>query len=174
MSDHVSVSFDKAAFQRLKGLLGDLGPEVILRSMAATQRKQMKKIVEKAKAKAPKRSGALQSAIGMKVTAKKKTGELYAGAGVRSMTVYDIKTRKKINPARYSHLSEFGHAVRGRGQKGKKGTGPVIGQVAAQPFMRPAINEVAGNDLGLAVMIGDVEKAIERAAKRAKRKGGKR
>lgn len=173
MSDNISITWDKGARKRLQSLVGDLGGDVILRSMAATQRRQMKKVVEKAKSKAPVDRGVLKEAIAMKVTSKKKTGELYAAAGVKSMTVYDPKTRKKINPIRYSHLPEFGHVLRSKGTKGKKGTGAIVGQVAAQPFMRPAVNEVVGNDLGNQVMIDDIQKAVAKAVKR-RAKGGKK
>lgn len=175
MADGISVSVDKASMQRIKHLLGDLPTTVLLNGLRTGSRKIVKGVLSDAQANLDQAiysrsreedermpTGALKSALSLKVRAKRKTGQLYAGVGIDAkVTLYDIKTKKKIKPVNYGRLVEHGHKARGGGV------------VPPKPFMRPAVAKL-GPDNGAEILVDNVIKSVERAARKAAKGGGKR
>lgn len=114
-----------------------------------------------AKARAPKRSGALKQSIGIKSqkgTRGKTAALAIVGARVKvQKAVKPLRGKKKViaRPAKYAHLVEKGT----KAHAGHPGTKP-------RPFLRPAFDAVKTQALAAAakVIAAEIQKVIDRAA----------
>ena len=157
-------------------------------------------IVRDARARVKKRTGALKRSIGVVVRKYRKDGNLVAVIGPQNMNVVAERkksgrlgfrkfaqgddAKKRINPAKYAHLVEFGHrSVHGggalpnfgekvngvwnsvnNGKSIRKGTLSATSFVAPRPFLRPAFD--AHKDAVLEAMAFAMQKAVDRVKKR--------
>lgn len=141
----------------IKTKLGSDAIQALARKLNEFDRRASRKAIRKgvneatkfvaadAKANVPKRTGLLKKSIGRQVRSY-RGGTVVSGiVGPRSGFATTLKNGKKVNPAKYAHLVEFGR----RAVKVKKALiladrfakqvfGEEVGAVAPQPFLRPA------------------------------------
>lgn len=120
-------------------------------------------ILAKAKANVPVRHGMLKISLANNVK-KNKEGELSSRIGPRSEDKIAIGVHEKgknkgkpkyIRPQKYSHLVEYGTS-----------------HSAANPFMRPAAE--SSKDQVLTAMMANYQKRLDKIARAAMKKGGKK
>lgn len=110
--------------------------------MRAALNKATTPMLRKARALAPKESGALKRSLKKKVSTNKRQDAVTVviGADKKTTVVYQGKVRK---PSRYLHLVEMGH-----------------GSVPPQPFLRPAYESTRKETT--AIYSAELKKAIEK------------
>lgn len=161
----MSFGFTLTNFKEFAGMLRELPASVESRVMGDAIGIAAKPIMQMAKAKAPKRTGALSRSIITVVRRYPKAGKVMALVGPDKEYYSGGKRLKKgasrqgaDRPAKYAHLVEFGHQTKN-------------GFVAAKPFIRPAVaagKPAAINALADAVGVG-MEREIGRVASKLKR-----
>lgn len=189
----------------LSAFVRELKPSAQARIIRKTLEDASAPIVRLAKQKAPKKSGALRKSIGVVVRAYPAKGTVTGFIGARRGTYAEMKnirtkrktatllkpgqnTMKRITPANYSHLVEYGHRsvhgggtlpnfgervpgvwnAKNKGRSQRKGTISATSFVPPRPFLRPAFEQ--GRAFAEARIIDGFEKAIEREYARAKAK----
>ena len=144
-----TTEFKLVGMGELINNLESLPKEVLERAEKKILRNQLKKVLEDAMAKVPVKTGNAKSQFRIRIKNDRSKGELFGAL---------------INTANHSHLLEFGHMH--IGHKPKK---QIIGVVAAQPFMRPAL---AKNTEGMIrESQEEFESAFEKFARKQKRNG---
>jgi HK97 gp10 family phage protein len=149
-----------AAFDKLPEAVGK-------KLLVPVIRKAAKPMVKEAKAGAPKRTGLLRIAIGVKAyrpRGSKTTSLAVIGVRTKFKTKKNTKlagsgkgSKIEIQPAKYAHLVEFGtaqHWVRANRSGVLSFAGIVtkaalVGASRDQPFMTPAFNKKSGTALRL-------------------------
>jgi HK97 gp10 family phage protein len=159
-----------------------LPDKVFRRGLLSAGKKALAPVVATAKANAPAESGALRNSIGVKVKVYRKDGNVAFIVGPRSGFAGQFGGRKR-DPVYYAHIIEGGHKVvarhslkvglkkKGFGFERKSGTGLVLSNVPAMPFLKPAIE--ANQGAVVALLATNLGVFIEREAKKeeAKRRG---
>ncbi len=167
----VAISGDKALINALFAL----PDKVFRRGVVIASRRAMKPVIEEAKAKAPRESGALSTSVGVRVKSYKKTGTVVTVVGPRQGYAKTFNNKLR-NPFYYAHLVEKGHKVvkpgslkirfsSHRGFIRAKGTGKTLGWVAGIPFLRPSLEHNQDGILGS--LKSELGSFVEREAKRA-------
>lgn len=129
--------------KQLLANLNALAPKVKKRIMKPAMRKGASVVAKRAKTKVKKRSGLLKKAIKAKST-KNGNGRVF----VDTKVVGEYKG-KKVWPAKYAHLVEFGTQ-----------------DAAAKPFLRPALNE--GKDDAFKAVTAEAQKQFGKLASQGK------
>lgn len=143
MADLIGV--DIKGLAELERDLLKLGDKMAKSVTRKAMSKARKVVVKEARNRVPVRHGALKKSIGAKRITRSRTQSLTDIIGARSRP--STVNGKKVNPAMYAHLVEFGtkpHAIKPKG--GGLLRVPGVGAVASvnhpgarpQPFMRPA------------------------------------
>lgn len=162
MANASKVFIDFSSLQGLREGLAGLKPSTQAHILAVTMEKATRPIVSLAKAKAPRKTGALRKSIGAVVRTYPEKGQVIGligslrgyykpdGKGIARKVKPGKSAKGADSPSNYSHLVEFGHRIvsakgqSGAGIKGKsirKGTIAASGFVAAHPFLRPAAEQ---------------------------------
>ncbi len=144
----ISLVGDKDLIRKLDRL----GKKGYRRTVAKAASKAMTPVAKLAKRLAPVGTGPTRGLLKKSIGKKSKwyRGTRVVIIGPRTTFKRVIVTRKgirRVNPVNYAHLVELGHRavtggkverLDGRSVKGPK-TGRVVGHVAGQPFLRPAL-----------------------------------
>lgn len=148
--------------KQLLANLNALAPKVKKRIMKPAMRKGASVVAKRAKTKVKKRSGLLKKAIKAKST-KNGNGRVF----VDTKVVGEYKG-KKVWPAKYAHLVEFGTAFRAKGTPSKSGKLLTRDHAAtpAKPFLRPALNE--GKDDAFKAVTAEAQKQFGKLASQGK------
>ena len=133
------MSIVLAGERELIAALKKLPNNVFKRVVVGASRKAMRPVITAARAAAPVDTGLLKKSIGAKVKVYPRKGNIVSMVGARGG--FKDKDTKQ-NPAIYAHLVEGGHVLR----RIKKG--PVIGRVAAKPFLKPAFGPASSQIVG--------------------------
>ncbi len=196
----VKMEFGPDSIQTLIDAVKGISGSTSMRIMAEAMKDACKPIVDDAKARIPIRTGALRKSMGVVVRTYPEAKKIVAIIGPQNLNLIAARTpkgkmsarkfgngddpKKRINPAKYAHLVEFGHrSVHGGGalpnygekvkgvwnsvNKGRTirhGTVSATSFVAPHPFLRPAFD--AGKDKVLETMEFAFHKAVMRAVKR--------
>lgn len=118
-----SSSFKIKNLDKLLKQLEALPKDVLVSMERKVLRKCMNTLKESTEVKVPVRTGNLKKSFSIRVKADKSKGQLVG---------------QLINNAYHAHLIEFGHLHVGHKPRKK-----IIGVVAARPFMRPAMEQMA-------------------------------
>lgn len=138
---------DKALMRKLAALAK---PSSVRRVMRPSIRAGCSIVNKAAKARAPKRTGALKKSIGVKIKSM-RNGTIWGGVGPRLGYEVTMPDGSIHDPAMVGHMVELGHG----------GPNPA----PAHPFLRPAL------DANRAIAIAKIAtKARERLRKEAERK----
>ncbi|MCH8853932.1 MAG: HK97 gp10 family phage protein [Planctomycetes bacterium] len=157
----VGISLEGAA--AIKTLLKTLSPALARKTMRIAIKRALKPALQAAKNNVTTRTRQLKKSLGIVVRTYRNSGATLGLMGPRHGFKKVIDGRA-ANPVNYAHLVEFGHRVASGGvllRKGKlnvglsKRLGTHVGNVPAQPFMRPAfvstrgaINRILVNEVG--------------------------
>lgn len=145
--------------------IGNLPDKVFRKGLLKAGRFAVKPIIGTARANIPVDTGTLKKSIGLKVKVYKQSGVAAFVVGPRSgFATTDGK--RKLDPRYYAHLVERGHVIRPPATfKSRFGTlkAAVTGQVAARPFLKPAIESQSSVVVGR--LAADLGAFIEREAK---------
>lgn len=209
MANSARITWEISGVTDLRAFLADLKPSTQAKIIAKTVEEASKPIIRMARDKAPRKTGALKKALGSITRIYPQKGQIISFIGARRgyyVEAYSIKTKRKIaisakpgqidssrrvSPANYSHLVEYGHrSVHGGGalpnygakvsgvwnsvNKGKsirQGSLSATSFVAPRPFLRPAFEQ--GKQFAEARIIVGFEKALEREYRRARAKHSK-
>ena len=161
----MKIGFNIKGAKEFDLMLRDLGPQVAKNAGAAALRAGGKVILARAKELVPVKTGALRDSLGIRV--------LRGDTGVGSLRAHIGSTNEEY---RLMHLVEFGtkaHAIRVKNSGVLASGDTVFGKEVnvsgspARPFLRPALDEKAGDALG--AMGAALSKAIIREAKKFKR-----
>lgn len=197
MANSQNVRWEITGISDLGGFLSSLNPSSQARILKTTMDEANKPIIRLAKSKAPKKTGALRKSIGSVTRVYAKDGKVVGFIGARRGTYTETekggakllkpgqKSSRRITPAKYSHLVEYGHkSVNSDGaggnvfnsvNKGKsirKGTASSHNFVSPRPFLRPALDQ--GKQAATGVIVAGFEKALNREYARAKRQYNRR
>ena len=146
ISGGIGIEGDK----KLMHLLSRLPDQVFARVVGKATAKAATPVSRTAKRLAPKQFGILRKSIGKKTVKYRRTQTVLTYVGPRLGFKQMAPDGRYRNPVFYAHLMEGGHNIVRAGSLGQqrsakgdrliraKGTGQIIGRVAAQPFMRPA------------------------------------
>ena len=161
----MKINFNIKGAKEFDVMLRDLGPAVAKNAGASSLRAAGKVVLTRAKELVPVKTGALRDSLGVRVSR--------ADANVGSLRAVIGSTNQEY---RLMHLIEFGtqaHSIRANKANVLASGGTVFGKevtvsgVTARPFLRPAMDEKAGE--ALRVMGESLGKAIIREAKKFKR-----
>lgn len=170
----------------IKQKLGSGAIQALARKLNEFDRKASRKAIRKgvneatklvaadAKANVPKRTGLLKKSIGRRVRSY-RGGTIISGiVGPRSGFATTLKNGKKVNPAKYAHLVEFGRkAVKVKkalllaDKFAKQVFGKEVAAVAPRPWLRPAWDKNEGRAVGeLAKALNEAIAEFARGARR--------
>lgn len=208
MANSANVQWVISGVADLSAFLSDLKPSTQAKIIAKTMEVASKPIIQLAREKAPKKTGALAKSLGSITRIYPSKGQIVSYIGARRgyyTEAFSVKTRKRtavslkpgqrstrrVTPANYSHLVEYGHrSVNGggvlpnyggrvsgqwnsvnKGRSIRKGTTGATSFVAPRPFLRPAFEQ--GKAFAEARVVEGFDRALEREFARAQRKFNK-
>jgi len=171
------ADFSLQGDRRLMHILDNLPDKIRKKVMRPATSKAMTPVSKEAKRLASKETKTLQKSIGKKTKVYKNAVMTVVGP---RRGYKDAETGR--NPSNYAHLVEFGHDTVKAGSKGTKinkkgqtikirGSGKTISRVPPHPFIRPAMENKRSEVKS--ILIREVGKGIEKAAKALGRGGGK-
>lgn len=148
----------------------------LARKLAEVDRKAARKAIRKgvneatkivtadAKANVPRKTGLLRKSIGRRVRSYRGGSVISGIVGPRSGFATTLANGKKVNPAKYAHLVEFGRkAVKVKkalllaDKFAKAVFGTEVKAVAPRPFLRPAWDKNESRS------VGEIAKALNAA-----------
>ena len=171
----IKAKVDDQAIGRIVRKLADLDQKVATQSLRKGINEVTKVITKDAKARVPRKTGRLRKALGRKVTTDRNSKRVTGVVGPRANFALVIGG-KKVNPAKYAHLVEFGRGVAKKwktkkGIQADKAAGKVYGTkkrparpAAPKPFMRPtwAANRRRATEIVTRELRAGVKKAMGR------------